>query len=120
MKNIEAGVGVIHIQEKKEEVEEEKNKEVTNIVRFYLKDDPRFEMSAMGLWRENSSGKKVRYVDIYFRHIMTGERCESAWECLIGWSDDEWTEEIWETLCMRIEELDGLEEIICDEESFGV
>ena len=33
MKDIEAGVGVIHMQEKKEEVEEEKNKEVTNIVR---------------------------------------------------------------------------------------
>ena len=43
MKNIEAGVDVIHIQEKKEEVEEEKNKVVTNIVRFYLKDDPRLK-----------------------------------------------------------------------------
>ena len=29
-------------------------------------------------------------------------------------------ENIWETLCKRIEELDGLEQIICDEESFGV
>ena len=66
MKNIEAGVDVIHIQEKKEEVEEEKNKKVTNVVRFYLKDDPRFEISAMGLWCENSRGEKVGYVDIYF------------------------------------------------------
>jgi len=126
MKNIEASVGAVPTQEKEEkvkvEVEEEEDEytEHRNEMYFFLEEYPEYRISAVGRWRENSKGKVIEDADIYFRHIMTGERCESAWECLIGWSDDEWTEEIWETLCMRIEELDGLEEIICDEESFGV
>ena len=121
MKNIEASVGVIPMQEQKagrEEVEE--YTEHRNEMYFFLEEYPEYRISAVGRWRENSKGKVVGDADTYFCHIMTGERCESAWGCLIGWSDDERTEEIWETLCWRIEKLDGLEQIICDEESFGL
>jgi len=125
MKNIGAGVGVIPTQEKEEvkvEVEEveEEYTEHENEMYFFLRERPEYRISAVGRWRENSKGKVIGDADTYFCHIMTGERCDSAWGCLIGWSDDERTEEIWETLCQRIEELDGLEQIICDEESFGV
>jgi len=125
MKNIEASVGVIPTQEKEEvkveveEVEEEYTQH-QNEMYFFLREHPEYRISAVGRWRENSKGEVIGDADTYFCHIMTGERCESAWGCLVGWSDDERTEEIWETLCMRIEETDGLEEIICDEESFGV
>ena len=92
-----------------------------NEMYFFLREHPEYRISAVGRWLENLKGEVIGDADIYFRHIMTGERCESAWGCLIGWSEqDERIEEIWETLCMRIEETDGLGQIICDEESFGV
>ena len=126
MKNIGAGVDAIITQGKEEEVKvevEEVEEEYTqhqNEMYFFLRERPEYRISAVGRWLENQKGEVIGDADTYFCHIMTGERCESAWGCLIGWSDDERTEEIWETLCMRIEETDGLEQIICDEESFGV
>ena len=124
MKNIEASVGAVPIQVKKEEVkkveEEEEYTEHQNEMYFFLQEHPEYRISAVGRWLENSKGEVVGDADTYFYHITTGERCESAWGCLIGWSEGERTEEIWETLCKRIEETDGLEQIICDEESFGV
>ena len=127
MKNIGASVGAIPAQVKKEEVEkvveEEEEEEYTehrNEMYFFLRERPEYRIYATGRWRENKGGEVVGDADTYFHHIMTGERCESAWGCLLGWSDDERTEEIWETLCMRIQSTDGLEQIICDEESFAV
>ena len=127
MKNIEASVGVIPTQEKKEEeakVEEEEEEEYTeheNEMYFFLEECPEYRISAVGRWLENSEGEVVGDADTYFRHIMNGSRCDSVWRCIDGWSEQsERTEEIWETLCMRIEETDGLEQIICDEESFEV
>ena len=127
MKNIGASVGAVPTQEKKEaevkvEVEEveEEYTEHRNEMYFFLLEHPEYRISAVGRWCENSKGEVIGDADTYFYHITTGERCESAWGCLVGWSDDERVEEIWETLCMRIEELDGLEQIICDEKSFGV
>ena len=125
MKNIEASVGVVPTQEQKArdagEIEEEEYTQMENEMIFFLADAPEYQISAVGRWLENSEGEVIGDVDTYFRHILTGERCESAWGCLIGWSEqDERVEEKWETLCMRIEELQGLDQIICDEKSFGV
>ena len=130
MKNIEASVGVIPTRGKEEEVveEEEEEEEVEeeyteheNEMYFFLGERPEYRISAVGRWLENQKGEVVGDADTYFRHIMNGSRCDSMWECINGWSEQsERTEEMWETLCMRIEELDGLEQIICDEESFEV
>ena len=123
MKNIGASVGVIPTWEKKEEVEKVEEEEYTeheNKMYFFLRERPEYRISAVGRWCENSKGEVIGDADTYFYHIMTGERCESAWGCLVGWSDAERVEEKWETLCKRIEETDGLEQIICDEKSFGV
>ena len=124
MKNICASVGAVPTQGKKEEeakVEEEEYVEHQNEMYFFLKERPEYRISAVGRWLENQKGEVVGDADTYFRHILTGERCETAWTTSIGWSDqDERTEEIWETLAMRIQNTDGLEQIICDEESFGV
>ena len=125
MKNIEASVGVIPTQVKKEEVEEvvdeEEYTEHRNEMYFFLEEHPEYRISAVGRWLENQKGEVVGDADTYFLHITKGSRCDSVGECLDGWSEQsERTEEIWETLCMRIEETDGLEQIICDEESFGV
>ena len=125
MKNIEASVGVIPTQAKKEEVEEvvdeEEYTQHENEMYFFLREHPEYRISAVGRWRENSKGEVIEDVDTYFRHVLTGERCETAWTACIGWSDqDERMEELWETLSMRIQNTCGLEQIICDEKSFAV
>ena len=122
MKNIGASVGVVPVQEKKEEeVEEEEYTEHENTMYFFLKERPEYRISAVGRWLENWNGEVIEDVDTYFLHITRGSRCDGVGECLDGWSEqNEEAEEKWETLCERIEKLDGLEQIICDEESFGV
>ena len=129
MKNIGASVDAVSAQIKKEEevkvevneVEGEEYTEHRNEMYFFLEEHPEYRISAVGRWLENSKGEVIEDVDTFFRHITRGSRCDSVGECLDGWSEqDEEAEEKWETLCQRIEELDGLEQIICDEESLGV
>ena len=123
MKNIKTSVGVIPTQVKKEEVEEveEEYTQMENKMYFFLAEHPEYRISAVGRWLENLRGEVVGDADTYFIHITSGQRCEGVRDCFAGWSEQsERTEEIWETLCMRIEETDGLEQIICDEESFEV
>ena len=114
------------VEEVEEEVEakveeEEEYTEHRNEMYFFLEEYPEYRISAVGRWLENSNGEVKDDVDTYFLHITSGQRCEGVRECLDGWSEqDEESNEKWETLCSRIEELDGLEQIICDEESFGL
>ena len=111
-------------QEKKEEVKEEEVKEYTqmeNEMVFYLRENPKCQVYAIGKWYENEHGEVIGDVDTYFLHILTNQRCESVRDCFSGWSEqDKKTDEEWETLCQHIEELDGLEQIICDEKRFEV
>ena len=134
MKNIGASVSEVLTQEKKEvekkiaeeevegEIEEEEYHPMRNEMVFFLLEAPEFQISAVGEWRENARGDIVQEeADTYFLHVMTGQRCESAWECLIGWSEpDEKSTEKWETLCSRIEKYGNLEETICDERRVGL
>jgi len=133
MKNIGASVSEVLTQEKKEaeveKVEEEGGEEeveeeyhqMENEMIFFLEEAPEFQISAVAEWGENSRGDIVVGADTYFRHILTGQRCESVWECLIGWSEpDEKSAEQWETLCSRIEEYGNLEETICDMKRVGL
>ena len=124
MKSIETSVGVIPTQEKEAEVEKVEEDEYTehrNEMYFFLREHPEYRISAVGRWLENYKGEVIEDVDTYFLHITSGQRCEGVRDCFAGWSEqDERTEEIWETLCMRIQNTDGLGQIICDEESFGV
>ena len=117
MKNMGAGVDAITPREKKEEEYTEHRNEMY----FFLEEYPEYRISAVGRWLENSNGEVIGDADTYFYHVTNGSRCDSVRECLGGWSEQsEEAEEKWETLCKRIEETDGLEQIICDEESFGV
>jgi len=125
MKNIGASVSEVLTQEKKEaeekeEEEGEKYIQKENEMIFFLEEAPEYQISAVAEWGENSRGDIVVGVDTYFHHILTGERCESAWGCLVGWSEPGEGQEKWETLCERIENLDGLEEYICDEKRVGL
>ena len=124
MKNIEASVGVVPTQGEKKVVvvvEEEEYHPMKNEMIFCLREAPEFQISAVGEWCENSAGKVIGDADIYFRHILTGQRCESAWSCLVGMSEpDEHSTEKWEALCERIEELENLEQIVCDEKRFEI
>ena len=99
MKNIEASVGVIPTQVKKEEVEEvvdeEEYTEHRNEMYFFLEEHPEYRISAVGRWLENQKGEVVGDADTYFLHITKGSRCDSVGECLDGWSEQsERTEEI--------------------------
>ena len=126
MKNIGASVSAVLTAEKKEaevkkvvEEEEEKVEEeyhqMRNEMIFFLREAPEYQISAVAEWAENSRGDVVVGADTYFLHVMTGQRCESAGECLDGWSEsNEESMEKWETLCERIEEYGNLEETICD------
>ena len=124
MKNIEASVGAVPTQEKKEEVEDvgmEEYIQHENKMYFYLSGRPEYRIYAVGRWCENLKGDLIGVADTYFLHITSGQRCESARECLDGWPEqDEESDEKWETLAMHIQNTDGLEQIICDEESFEV
>ena len=125
MKNIGASVSAVLTAEKKEaeeaEVEEEDYHPMRNEMIFYLREAPEYQISAVAEWAENSRGDIVKEPDTYFLHIMTGQRCESVWSCLIGWSEpDEKSTEMWETLCERIENLGNIEEYICDEKRVEV
>jgi len=128
MKNIEASVGAVSTQEKKsvaavaeEGIEEEECHQMRNEMVFFLKEAPEYRISAVAEWCENSRGDILTAEpDTYFLHALTGQRCESAWGCLIGWSEPGEGQEKWDTLCERIDELENLEQIICDEKSVEV
>ena len=132
MKNIGASVSEVLTQEQKAEVEkvvgegdegeveEEEYHQMENEMIFFLEEAPEYQISAVAEWGENSRGDVVVGVDTYFRHILTGERCESAWGCLVGWSEPGEGQEKWETLCGRIEKLESLEQYICDEKRVEV
>ena len=131
MENIGASVSEVITLEKKEaeekeegeaeEVVEEEYHQMENEMIFYLEEAPEYQISAVAEWGENSRGDMVIGVDTYFLHVMTGQRCESAWECLIGWSEpDEKSTEKWETLCERIENIGSMEEYICNEKRVEV
>ena len=131
MKNIGASVSAVltpgkKAEEKEEgegdegEVEEEYH-QMENEMIFCLEEAPEFQISAVAEWAENTRGDVVVGADTYFRHVMTGQRCESAGECLLGWPEyDERSMEKWETLCQHIEDLSNLEQIICDEKRVEV
>ena len=120
MKNIGASVGAVPTREHKqvgkvEKAVEDEYHQMENEIIFFLSEAPEYQISAVAEWGENARGDVVVGADTYFLHVMTGQRCESARECLDGWSEpDENSMEKWETLCERIEEYGNLEETICD------
>ena len=123
-KNVSVDAKSAQEKEEDEEDEEEVEKEYIekkNEMSFCLEQDPTYQISAVGKWYENSHGQVIGDVETYFLHILTNQRCETVRDCFSGWSEqDKKTDEDWETLCQHIEELDGLEEIICDEKRFEV
>ena len=128
MKNIGASVGAVPAQEKKEaevekqiEEEEEECIPMENEVVFFLKEAPEYCISGVAEWGTDSQGENMKEPDTYFLHVLTGRRCESAWGCLVGWSEpDEYATEKWETLCRRIEEYENIEQDMCYEKTIGV
>ena len=123
MKNIGASVSAVLTAEKKEAVEEvveEEYHQMENEMIFYLEEAPEYQISAVAEWGENARGDVVVEADTYFRHILTGQRCESAWGCLVGWSEPGEGQGKWETLCERIENYGNLEQTICDMKRVGL
>ena len=125
MKNIGASVSEVLTQEKKEaeagEIEEEEYHMMKNEVIFYLREYPGCQISGVAEWGENSQGDIMKEVDTYFLHILTGHRCETPWACILGVAEfNEYYEEIWETLCSRIENHENIEQDMCYEKKICV
>ena len=121
MKNIGAGVSTVLTPKKKElwkqQKEEKEYIRKKNEMIFYLREYPDCQISGVAeWWCENAYGGTVMGADTYFRHILTGQRCETPWACIVGVAEfNEYHEEIWETLCMRIQNHENIEEDMCYE-----
>ena len=108
MKSIDAGVGAVPTQEKKqtelEKIVEHEGKCIRkeNEVIFCLDEDREYQISAVARWGENAWGEIVEQPDIYFRHISTGRLCQSVYACLSDEVHDQFAEEKWDTLAFRI------------------
>jgi len=125
MENIDAGVGAVPTQEQKAveegKIEEEEYHMMRNDMVFYLREYPGCQISGVAEWGENSQGDIVKEVDTYFLHILTGQRCETPWTGIAGVAEfNEYHEEIWETLCMRIENHENIEQDMCYEKRVEV
>jgi len=109
MGNIETSVSAVLTHEKKQEYKKMKNRAI-----FFSGWDEEFYICAAGEWCINSAGEVVGDVDTYFFNILTGQRCEHARSCLVGWAPlDEETRNRWETLFRGIEKLPDLTKTIC-------
>ena len=117
MKNIGASVGAVPAQGKKTAVEEEYIWK-TNETVFYLQENPDCQMAVGGEWYGNARGGVVGQPDIYFRHIITGKRCDTVWDAVDGYAgfDDRWAD-AWEKLAALIEDIPNLGKTICTERS---
>ena len=124
MKNIEASVGAVPTQEKKEDEEEEGKKYIRkeNEVIFCLDEAPEYRISAVARWGENACGEIMEQPDIYFRHISTGRLCQSVYACMVGVEHDQYAEEKWDTLYYRIRTmlLRDLRRIVCYEKKYDI
>ena len=123
MENIGASVGVFPAQVQKavegSKTEEKEYIHKKNEMIFYLREYPECQISGVAEWScENAYGGIPLEVDTYFRHILTGRRCETPWACILGVAEfNEYHEEIWETLCMHIENHKNIEEDMCYEKT---
>ena len=125
MKNIGAGVSEVLTRGKKQTEEAEEKEEEYHMMKnemiFYLREYPNCRLTGVAEWGENSQGDITKEVDTYFLHILTGQRCETPWACLVGVAGfNECHEEIWETLCSRIENYVNIEQDMCYEKEICV
>ena len=118
MKNIKASVGVVPARGKKKQEEEVEYTWKFNETLFYLQENPDCYIVAGGEWHGTKTGGVVGSVDIYFRHILTAQRCETVWDAVDGYAgfDDRWADDF-EKIAMHIEDIGNLEEIIRTERS---
>ena len=125
MKNMGASVSEVLTHKKKEEVEGETEEEEYHMMKnemiFCLREFPECQISGVAEWGEDSQGDNMKEPDTYFRHILTGQRCETPWAAIAGVAEfNEYHEEIWETLCMRIENYKNIEQDMCYEKRIEV
>ena len=120
MENIGASVSAVLVPGKKGEVEEEYTWK-TNETVLYLKGNPDCFIVVGGEWHGNKANGVVGSVDMYFRHILTGQRCESVWDAVDGYAcfDDRWADDF-EKIATHIEDLPNLEKIIRTERSMMI
>ena len=133
MKNIGEYVSTLLMPEKKvpisREAEEKADREAEYMIKrkttlLYLKEYGGCKIYADIRWCEKTDGDGEMVLvapDIYFYHVRTNVKYNSVWSCITGidgWDIKE--REMWETLCMRIDNLVNLEKILREEMRHGV
>ena len=104
------------------EHEGETNIRKENEVIFRLREDHKYQISAVAVWSENAQGETIDPPHIYYRNILSGEICMDVWACRIGVVYDVWSEEKWDMLTVRIASLrpQDLRQIVCHEKKYTV
>ena len=129
MENIDASVGALPMQEKKQEAEVKKVVEgeakyirKENEMIFCLEEAPEFQISAVARWGENAYGEIIGQPDIYYRHILTGRLCQCVSACLADVKPDEYAKEKWDNLYYRIRTMlmKDLRRIVCFEKKYEI
>ena len=104
------------------EHEGETNIRKENEVIFRLREDPKYQISALAIWSENAREEIIDPIHIYYRHISTGRLCQSVYACLAGVEHDQYAEEKWDTLYYRISTMlvSDLRRIVYGEKKYAV
>ena len=104
------------------EHEGETNIRKENEVIFRLREDHKYQISAVAVWSENAQGETIDPPHIYYRNILSGEICLDIWACRIGVVYDVWSEEKWDMLTVRIMclWLQDFRQIVCHEKKYAV
>jgi len=128
MKETQSVVDVIASDEKFKGVscpmehEGETNIRKENEMIFRLREDPKYQISALAIWSENARGETIDQLHIYYRHILSGKPCMNIWACRAGVVHAGWSEEKWDTLTVRIIRLlsQNIRQIVCHEKKYAV
>ena len=93
-----------------------------NEVIFRLREDPKYQISALAIWSENARGETIDPPHFYYRNILLSKICVDIWACRLGMVYDMWSEEKWDTLTVRIACLrpQNLRQIVCREKKYAV
>ena len=104
------------------EHEGETNIRKENEVIFRLREDPKYQISVVAVWSENTRGEMVYPLYIYYRHILSGKLCMNIWACRVGVVYVGWSEEKWDMLTVRIMclWLQDFRQIVCHEKKYAV
>ena len=128
MKNIGEAVSIVrHLERPSREIEEKAEAEAEyeihrKMTMFFLEEDPSIKIYSHIEWCKNLKDEIVLIApDISFQHVRTNIPYRNVLACILGctgWDDEKRGK--WETLCLRIDNLVNIQEIIFGNTTYEV